>query len=87
MPGKPNPLVQAALAERWPHLFTFPVPLKIRIHRDYFALSAADRPVSRKKFLRFLGRWCKQPAYLAALESAKQRYDLEGRICPLRPWE
>lgn len=78
-----NRKVQAALAERWPHLFHFPVPLKIGIHRDYPA--PGDRPVSKKVFARFLKKWVKQPAYQAALQSGTARYGFDGSMHPMEP--
>lgn len=81
----PNKKVQAKLAERWPHLFSFPVPLKIGIHLDYLAIEPLARPVSRKDFFRFIKRWVKQPEYIQALSRFDARYDFNGHICPRYP--
>jgi hypothetical protein len=68
-----------ALADRWPHLFLIPVPLKIGIHRDI----CSERVLSRHKVQHFLFHWVRQPAYLAAVQSASHRYDLAGNMHPV----
>lgn len=77
---KPNPQVQSALAERWPHLFSFPVPLKVGIHKDLPPVG--ERPVSIKKFSKFLFLWVQQPEYIEALKTAKHRYGMNGEMYP-----
>ena len=79
----PRNETHAALAERWPHLFLVPVPLKIGIHKDF--PPEGERPVSRVKFREFLASWVKTPEYKAACATAKARYDFDGKMCPLAP--
>lgn len=77
----PRNETHAALAERWPHLFIVPVPLKIGIHHEY--PPEGERPVSKLKFRNFMWHWVRQPSYKAALDVAKARYDFEGRMWPV----
>lgn len=69
------------LAETWPHLFSFPVPLKIAIHRDFPPVG--ERPITRKRFLRFLSWWCSRPEYATAVETGRARYGLDGSMHPM----
>ncbi len=75
--------VHAILRDRWPHLFTFPVPLCIDLHKQFLALSA--RPVGRNNFDRFLRFWTRQEAYRAAVAAGRARYDFDGRMSPMQP--
>lgn len=77
---KPKSPTHRALAERWPHLFMVPCPLKIGITQDYYAIP--NRPVSGRRWRHFLWWWCRQPEYLEALAKSRHRYDLNGNICP-----
>ena len=69
------------LAETWPHLFSFPVPLKIAIHKDFPPVG--ERPITRKRFLRFLSWWCSRPDYVAAIENGRARYGFDGSMHPM----
>lgn len=75
--------VHAVLRERWPHLFSFPVPLKIGVHKDFRDL--ARRPVGRDAFDLFLRWWTQQDAYKQVVATARARYDFDGRIWPMQP--
>jgi hypothetical protein len=72
---------KSILAERWPHLFTFPVPLKIGIHKDFPPVG--ERPMTRKRFCRFLEVWCSRPEYEDAVYFAKGRYGFDGSLHPV----
>jgi sRNA-binding protein len=78
---KPKPQAQAVMAEKWPHLFSFPVPLKVGIHKDF--PPAGERPLSSKQFNTFLYYWVRQPGYIEALKTGKHRYGLDGSMYPL----
>lgn len=71
--------IAAHLAEKYPHLFVIPVPLKVGITRDL--LADPDRLFSSKTLSHFLYNWCRQPRYCAAVDVAKSRYGLQGEMC------
>lgn len=73
---------QELLASNWPHLFTFPVPLKIGIHKDFPPVG--QRPITRKRFLRFLKWWCSRAEYRAALATYSGRYGFDGSLHPMQ---
>lgn len=73
--------IAAHLAQKYPHLFSFPVPLKVGIGRDL--LRAPDRQYSDRTLSSFLHKWCSSDAYCDAVEKASARYDLEGRMHPV----
>lgn len=73
---------QEELARQWPHLFSFPVPLKIGIHKDFPPVG--ERPITRKRFLRFLKWWCSRPEYVAAISSSNGRYGFDGSLHPMQ---
>lgn len=88
-PEKHEP-TRRLLADRWPHLFLIPVPLKIGIHRDILAAfdSEGDRPFSVRHLHSCLHHWTQSPDYKATLERSNARYDLAGNLCPkYRPAE
>ncbi len=66
------------LAEKYPHLFLIPVPLKIGIRADL--LAAPDRAFSGATLASFLHKWVGSPAYCERLRVAKFRYDLAGNM-------
>lgn len=74
-------MMRELLRTNWPHLFTFPVPLKIGIHVDILASGLIE---SRALLRRVLQGWVRSPEYLAALDKAKCRYGLDGSMCALR---
>ena len=69
------------LADKYPHLFLIPVPLKVGIRADL--LAAPDRAFSSASLASFLHKWVSSPEYAAALGRAKCRYDLSGNNAPL----
>jgi sRNA-binding protein len=76
---------QRRLAERWPHLFTFAVPLKVGIHKDYPA--PGERPLAMKRFNSFLYHWVRQPEYRKQLREGKARYGFDGSMYPIMEGE
>lgn len=73
--------IAAHLADKYPHLFIIPVPLKVGIRADL--LSSPDRKFSSRALCSFLHKWVASPAYCYALSRAKCRYDLDGAMAPL----
>ena len=72
---------QKVLAAKWPHLFSFPVPLKIGIHKDY--PTGEDRPMRKKDFTAFLFSWVREPEYIEAIRRGKGRYGFDGSLHPM----
>lgn len=68
------------LASHWPHLFSFPVPLKVGIHWDI--LETNPRPVAHSRLSGFLYCWTHNPQYIAAVDASSSRWDLDGSMCP-----
>lgn len=67
----------AALRDRWPALFTAPVPLAIGIERKIQqALGEARFPKVRLR--RALHCWTRRTGYLAAIAEGRRRQDLDG---------
>lgn len=73
--------IGAHLAELYPHLFTFPVPLKVGIFNDLRAVP--DRQYGNYAIQHFLKRWCTSDAYCQAIEQGKSRYGLDGSMYPM----
>ncbi len=71
--------IAAHLADKYPHLFLFPVPLKVGIDKDL--LADPDRQFSSNTLSHFLYHWCHQSRYCAAVAVAKARYGLRGEMC------
>jgi sRNA-binding protein len=73
--------IGAYLADQYPHLFLFPVPLKIGIFRDLMAVP--DRPYGGETLQSFLYKWTTSDAYCDAVEIGKCRYGLDGSMHPM----
>jgi sRNA-binding protein len=73
--------IAAYLADRYPHLFMIPVPLKVGIYRDLMA--AQGRPYGGRTLQSFLHKWTRQPAYCDAVERGRARYGLDGSMHPM----
>ncbi len=73
--------IAAHLRDLFPHLFSFPVPLKVGIHRDLMSLPG--RQFGASALRSFLCKWTSSPDYCHAVAVAKSRYALDGSMAPL----
>lgn len=67
----------AALRDRWPALFTAPVPLAIGIERKIQQALGEDR-FSKLRLRRALHCWTRRTGYLVTIAEGRRRRDLDG---------
>ena len=67
----------AALRDRWPALFTAPVPLAIGIERK-IQQALGEARFSKLRLRRALHCWTRRTGYLAAIAEGRRRQDLDG---------
>jgi len=67
----------AVLCDRWPSLFTAPVPLAIGIERKIQQF-LGDARISKMRLRRALHCWTRRTGYLAAIAEGRCRQDLDG---------
>jgi hypothetical protein len=67
----------AVLRDRWPSLFTAPVPLAIGIERKIQQF-LGDARLSKARLRRVLHCWTRRTGYLAVIAEGRCRQDLDG---------